>query len=91
MEILSEKLSNIAKKASEGPVAPVPDGISVSMADVSQRLTALEEAVREIQAKLAPPTTTKAGLDYANIMPAASVGGGKRRKTRKNRKAKKRC
>lgn len=94
MDLLSEKISDIAKAAVEGPAASATgsNAITLSMADVSERLTALESAVREIQEKLAPPTTTKAELDYADIMP--TKGGGKKRsirKTRKNRRAKKRC
>lgn len=92
MDLLSEKISDIAKAATEGtaPSATGSNAITLSMADVSERLTALEAAVRDIQEKMAPPTTTKAGLDYANIMPTK---GGKRnmRKTQKNRRIKKRC
>ena len=82
---ISRKITDMAMAAPKNSEAPtVPEGISLSMVRVSERLTALEEAVKEIQARLAGPTSTKGPLNFSDILPS---GGGKRRRrrTRKNR------
>jgi hypothetical protein len=66
--------------------------VSRSMADVSVRLTALEDTVAELKKKveqlsLPPGETTTRGLQYANFFPseatASKQAGGKKSRTRR--------
>lgn len=85
VDTISQKLTAAATDADAAPPAErIPEGLSTDMVGVSERLTALEDAVAKIQAQLAGPTTTKP-LDFADILPPA-VGGAKRRGTRRNRR-----
>jgi hypothetical protein len=90
---LSRKLTDAASKtAMPDNAATIPDGISLSVVSLSERIVKLEEAVKQIQNQLAGPTSTKGALDFEDILPS---GGGKwrqqrqrQRRTRKNRSRK---
>jgi hypothetical protein len=87
---LSRKLTESASRTVMPDAAvDIPDGISLSMASLSERVVKLEEAVKQLQSQLAGPTSTKGALNFEDILPS---GGGKRRqrqrRTRKNRSRK---
>lgn len=81
-----EPLADIFKKTDE--TAEMPP-VSMTMADVSVRLAALEDAVAGLKKLLTPGAAAQKPLEYTNVFPAAMKKGGRRtRRHRKNRNSK---
>ena len=77
----------LTKALLETPTTTMP-AISFTMADVSTRLAALEDAVAELRKKIAPEAPK--AVDFADILPSEKKGGGRKRKTRRRRSKKRR-
>lgn len=75
-EDLSKKLTDALTK----PESTTLPAVSLTMADVSARLAALEDAVADLRKKVSPEPA-KTAVEIKDLLP--SGGGKKKRKTRK--------
>jgi hypothetical protein len=84
-------LNEISKEVTKAVAAPPqPENlppVSTSMADVSARLTALEDAVAELKKAVFPPPAP-GPVNMKNILPSAPAGNGQQGGKRKRRSRK---